>query len=354
MSTLRILFLIFFFIGCTSDNKESTISIRWENNKATGIIIPTSLLKESTNFQDRLTIQLIQPGERSAILGEFKTENDLVIFESLVPLSRGLRYEILLDNNPIAEIEVPKSESDAPELLAIYPSQDTVPENLLKMYFQFSQPMVEDRSLSFITILNNNDTLHGTFLDLKPELWNKEGTVLTLWLDPGRIKRDLIPNKELGNPLKAHEKYTLHVASDWISKEGVPMLISFSKTFVAASRDEQIPTPDQWSLIVPSSGTTESLKVDLKESLDYSLLMESIQVIDEEKNSVLGKIQLANEESTFLFTPDHAWKAGNYSLFIEPRLEDLAGNNLNRPFDRDVTVKKKEDQEVFQRIFTIR
>ena len=43
----------------------------------------------------------------------------------------------------------------------------------------------------------------GTFLDLQPELWNAEGTVLTLWLDPGRIKRDLIPNKELGIPLKA-------------------------------------------------------------------------------------------------------------------------------------------------------
>ena len=353
MSTLRILFLISFFIGCTP-SKQEVVALRWQDEKATGILIPKSFLKVSTSLQNRLTVQLIQPGERSAILGEIKSENDLIIFEPLVPLTRGLRYEVLFDNNLIAEIEVPKSESEAPVLLGIYPSQDTVPENLLKMYFQFSQPMVEDRSLSFITIMNHDDTLNGIFLDLKPELWNKEGTVLTLWLDPGRIKRDLIPNKELGNPLKAGEKYTLHVSSGWASKEGTQLTTTYSKTFITTSRDEQIPAPDLWDLTTPKSGTAEPLKIDLIESLDYSLLMESVQVMDSDKKLVSGKIQLVNEERIFHFTPDNSWKPGEYTIVVESRLEDLAGNNLNRPFDRDVTAKKKEDQEVFKRVFIIR
>lgn len=353
MSTLRILFLISFFMGCSPDKSE-TITLRWQDEKAIGILIPKSFVRDNSNLQDRLSVQLIQPGERSSILGEVKTENDHVVFEPLVPLTRGLRYEILVDNLQVGEVEVPKNDSDAPELIAIYPSQDTVPENLLKMYFQFSQPMVEDRSLSFITITSNNDTLTGTFLDLKPELWNTDGTVLTLWLDPGRIKRDLIPNKEMGNPLKAGRLYTLHISSSWTSKQGIQLKTNHSKNFVTASRDEQSPVPDQWTVGTPASATTEALKIDLKESLDFSVLMESISIFDAEKKAVSGKIQLENEERTLLFTPDNNWKAGEYTIMIESRLEDLAGNNLNRPFDRDVTVKKREDQATFTRKFIVR
>ena len=37
--------------------------------------------------------------------------------------------------------------------------------------------------------------MKSIFLELENELWNPEHTQLTLWLDPGRIKRDLIPNQ---------------------------------------------------------------------------------------------------------------------------------------------------------------
>ncbi len=30
---------------------------------------------------------------------------------------------------------------------------------------------------------------------------------------------------------------------------------------------------------------------------------------------------------------------GNYRIKVEPVLEDLAGNNLNRPFERDMWMK---------------
>ena len=277
-----------------------------------------------------------------------------MIFEPIVPLTRGLRYEVLLDNNLISEIEVPKSESSPPDLIAIYPSQDTVPENLLKMYFLFSQPMVEGHALSFITIMRGSDTLKGTFLDLQPELWNRDGTMLTLWLDPGRIKRDLIPNQEMGTPLKAGEKYTLAISALWKSKEGVPLTSDYSKTFIAFSRDEHMPTIDQWSMSFPSAGSTQPLKINLEEAMDYSVLLESIEIIRAGKNSIGGTIQLTDEEKTLLFTPTEIWKSGEYEIRIESRLEDLSGNNLNRPFDRDITKGEKTDQKFFSKPFTIR
>ena len=63
--------------------------------------------------------------------------------------------------------------------------------------------MQEGQALENITVIKNGkDTIPSIFLDLQPELWNKERTILTLWLDPGRIKRDLQPNKKLGLPLE--------------------------------------------------------------------------------------------------------------------------------------------------------
>ncbi len=48
-----------------------------------------------------------------------------------------------------------------------------------------------------------------------------------------------------------------------------------------------------------------------------------------------------NKERAFLFYASESWKAGEYNLRIEGRLEDLAGNNLNRPFDKDLKTKGK-------------
>lgn len=357
MSTLRILLLTGFFIAvflwrCSTPDHGSSVSVRWENNRATGLLIPNSLLRGQSGLSNRLKIQLIQSGERTPVLGEFKSEDGTTIFEPLVPFTKGLRYEIVLDNVTLSEIEIPAGESVAPELLAIYPSQDTVPENLLKMYFMFSQPMMEGRSLAHITVLQNGDTLAGTFLDLQPELWNKEGNTLTLWLDPGRIKRDLIPNQEMGTPLVSGKKYTLHISSDWKSKEGAALQTSYSKTFVSSSRDEIIPSVDDWSLSLPSSGTSQSLKIDLKEALDYSVLMEAVQVYSGD-TLVPGTIQLTGEEHILVFTPDVLWKASEYTLVVESRVEDLAGNNLNRPFDRDVNERKKADKGVFRKLFKV-
>ena len=279
-----------------------------------------------------------------------------VMFVPLVPFTSGLQYEVLLDDSLFASIEIPESNVASPELLSIYPTQDTVPENLLKIYLQFSQPMVEGRSLTYITLVQNEkDTLKGTFLDLQPELWNAEGTTLTLWLDPGRIKRDLIPNKELGSPLNAGNKYSLFVSNSWKSKNGKNLLKDYSKTFDTKQRDGNSPDPVQWRILVPPASTKEFLEIEFLEPLDYSILQEGIQVVNSQGDVISGTIQLSNEERTFKFSPDKPWTTGKFSLQIEARLEDLAGNNLNRLFDNDMEVKSlKNEKTIFTKQFKIK
>ncbi|MBK5277843.1 MAG: Ig-like domain-containing protein [Bacteroidia bacterium] len=348
----------FLFTGCGPNNTQSTISILWRDNKAIGLSIPHSLVKESENTINKLQIRLIKPGERTAILGKYKIEEEQIVFESAVHLTRGFQYEVLWLDSLLAEIEIPIDESViAPELLMVYPTQDTVPENLLKIFLHFSQPMVEGQSISHITLLKNGrDTLDGTFLDLQPELWNNESTVLTLWLDPGRIKRDLIPNRELGAPLIANESYTLHISPNWKSKEGKSLLIPYSKTFVTTLRDDESPVIENWNIVAPKSETTEPLEINFLEPLDYSLLNYAIRLADEQQKFIGGTIKLSLEEGRLHFTPNKLWKAGHYTLIIDGRLEDLAGNNLNRPFDRDLKLKEKQNpsKEIFESEFDIR
>ena len=190
--TFWVSFYIFCCLSCQKAERTTSISLLTKDEKAIGVSIRDSRLTEQDVFK-QLKIQLIKAGDRASVLGEFKIEGDEVIFEPLVPFTEGLEYAIMLGDSAIGNIRVPGGNYGPSELLSIYPTQDTLPENLLKLYFEFSQPMVEGTSLDHITLIRSDgDTMKGTFLDLHPELWNAESTVLTLWLDPGRIKRDLI------------------------------------------------------------------------------------------------------------------------------------------------------------------
>ena len=64
-----------------------------------------------------------------------------------------------------------------------------------------------------------------------------------------------------------------------------------------------------------------------------------MHVKDQKGANVKGTFECDGEKKC-RFIPEIAWKPGDYLLVIESRLEDLAGNNLNRPFDRDVTQGK--------------
>jgi hypothetical protein len=321
---------------CQPTEEHTSVTVVSKNGKAVAVTIRGTFVKEE-DISNQLKLRLIKPGARVPVLGDFRKDGDVVIFEPLVPLTKGLRYEVLLNDTLLSEIEVPVGDSAPPTLSSIYPSQDTVPENLLKMYFEFSEPMVEGSSLQHVTLIRNDrDTMDGTFLDLQPELWNSDGTVLTLWLDPGRIKRDLIPNKELGSPLKQGDRYTLHVNKSWQSKNGLPLAKNYSKTFVAINRDEEFPDPLTWKVSVPSSNDRQPLQIQFAQPLDYSLAKECVTILNSNGDVVPGEMVIADEEKILRFVPHEPWTKGTFYLRIESRLEDLAGNNLNRPFESNV------------------
>ncbi|MFN8345010.1 MAG: Ig-like domain-containing protein [Spirosomataceae bacterium] len=339
-----ILFCFLLLIGCTKkqDTSKTEPILLWKNGQATGLSIPLSLLNDvaKDKISEALQVQLVTSGPKTAILGEFQLVKDAVTFEPLIPFTGGLRYEVVLNTNTLATIEIPRSK-DTPALSGIYPSQDTLPENLLKFYFVFSRPMTEGRALQYITLLDEKgDALPQTFLNLQPELWNAERTILTLWLDPGRIKRDLQPNKRLGAPLAQGGRYRLVVSAEWPDEQGAYLAQNYTKDFVVTDRDMTSPKTTDWTINDPLRGTLNPLEVELHESLDYILLQNAVHLTNEKGTAIEGTIQLSDEERKLSFTPLSPWTGSRYTLQIEARLEDLAGNNLNRLFDRDLNDSK--------------
>lgn len=337
--------------------REENIELLWKDQRATGISIPRQLIQNFSAAATDPSIKVVLAnGNKRAILGKFSADNSALLFEPLIPLTPGLTYHILQNNQLIGQLLVPFNKNEkAPELLAIYPQLDTLPENLLKFYVHFSKPMRSGESLQFIHLLDKKqDTLRNVFLNLQPELWDTSSSVLTLWLDPGRIKRGLTLNRALGNPLKMNETYHLVISSTWKGQNGLKLAQTYRKTFVAGKRDEQAPDVKRWQMQVPRAGTTALLQIKTQEPLDHYLLSESIGIVDQNNTPVKGEIRLVKKDDQVVFFPAVPWKAQRYRLQVDARLEDLAGNNLNRVFDRDITKTKSRTKSYYELAFEVK
>ena len=62
-----------------------------------------------------------------------------------------------------------------------------------------------------------------------------------------------------------------------------------------------------------------------------------LHVVDASGRPVPGQPFLAERERLWKFLPLHAWKAGRYTLVVESIIEDLAGNNIGRPFEVEMS-----------------
>ncbi len=351
---LSLIFFVLFFLLACRQNKKEEISIVWKDKEAVAIAIPKKFLDGNDSISQLLRIRL--ENSETDILGKYNSASEEIIFTPFIPFTHGMLYQIFFRDKLVEKITIPPADvKEAARLVAIYPSADTVPENLLKIYLHFSAPMREGEALRHIALLDSkNDSLPGVFLDLQPELWNKDRTVLTLWLDPGRIKRDLIPNQEMGNPLKKGQQYILAVSPRWENVQGLPLQQAYSKKIFVAGRDSLSPQPGAWAIHSPKAESKDPLKVNAGEPLDYFLLQETMSIIDGQENIVRGTITISDKERGFEFNPAKSWKKGRYKIQVAAYLEDLAGNNLQRLFDRDIQKQpEKKVEEFFERGFVI-
>ncbi len=270
------------------------------------------------------------------MLGAYSVQAGVLEFRPRFPLAPGVRYRAVFrpPNGPPVEasFDGPKRPTGATTRVEhLYPSTAVWPANLLKLYIVFSAPMSRGEAWKRIHLLDEGGKpVKGAFLEIDQELWDPELRRLTVLFDPGRIKRDLVPNLQNGVPIVEGHKYTLAIDREFLDARGVPMAEGFRKPFRGGPADRTPPDPSTWSIVTPSAGSRNALVVKFPRPLDFALLQRTLQV-----GGVRGTVAVDREETEWTFTPAEPWKSGAYKLTIDTTLEDLAGNRIGRAFDRN-------------------
>lgn len=267
-------------------------------------------------------------------------------FEPSFPLTPGINYRAEAQDCPPKRF-VLQNNAPAPRVLAIYPQSETLPENILRFYIAFSEPMREGRFLDHITLTDETTgkDLSGVFFDNVHELWSPDRKQVTLLVDPGRVKTGLISNRRLGRAFLANHNYRLAVVGDWLSLAGRALSAPFEKHFTAIEESRTAVAPDEWRLTAPRVGTRLPLIVDFQAPMDHISIQTYLRTVDRVGKTIPGEWRVLDAARRAAFTPDHHWDHSPHQLHVYARFEDVAANNINGAFDHEKGMLKRRDEE---------
>lgn len=301
------------------------------------------------------------------VSGRYLLSGDEVHFIPRFPFERDVKYRASFDPQPLGaplaaeslnlEFLIP-SEQKAPaltEVRHIFPSCDVLPENLLRFYVCFSNSMQRGRALEQISLLDSYGQPAADALYRPPvELWDRTMRHLTVLLDPGRLKRWVGPNVELGPPLKVGQKYTLEIGSGMIDLYGGPLRERFRKHFVVGDPVREQISVESWKILPPMTGSRQALALEFPRPLDWALLLQTITIVSPDEEVIDGQISVDLTERRWSFTPTSRWTAGIYQIRVESSLEDVSGNSTTGAFERplrkgaNLLTETKDSSLIFQ------
>ena len=337
-----------------------------------------ALVVGNMQWADVLSIHIVLPDQSSdglpSIIGDYTVSSDgtTLVFQPTYGWSAGQSYTAILDLSMIREISLSTvaSQSNAlewsfvvpasvvpdeqPRVTTIYPTADQIPENLLRFYIEFSQPMQRGNVYDLVQLLDGNgNEVEWPFLRIGQEFWDREMRVLTIILDPGRIKQGVAPNVEAGAPLESDGNYQLLIGADLRDAYGRPMEQTVVKSFTVITPDYQSPDPNLWTLSSPAVGSREALTIELDAAIDPILAPRLIRLEDESGQPIATTFSISDGELLLHFIPAEAWSRGKHRLAIYPTLEDYAGNRVESLFDMapgtvaELAVTNKERESIY-------
>lgn len=224
-------------------------------------------------------------------------------------------------------------QESGPVVLKVFPTSDTLPENLLRMYVQFSEPMKTIGNLEKVKLMDERgEVVSGAIFNNVYELWDAEQKQLTLILDPARVKTGLVANENLGRALVVGQTYQLLIEG-LESVQHQPLEAPFRKRFLVRSQDTVPPNVKAWQLEPPRMDGAQGLIMKFPDMLDQMSLRQRLVIVDNSGETVSGKIEIPRGEREWHFEPNQPWARGTYFVYVNTRLADPAGNNLNGKFD---------------------
>ena len=223
-----------------------------------------SFVATGTQAGDELRVRVAGDSDRPAMAGELEAIDGGLRFTSRFPMSPGVTYLASVGGIE-REFVIPELDpTPVARVVGVYPSADQLPENLLKFYLHFSAPMAVGDASAHVRLLGSGgERVPLPFLDLAEELWDPDGKRLTLFFDPGRVKRGLKPHEDEGRALLEGRDYELQIDAAWRDAQGRPMVGGYSKRFRAVAADYTQPDAKLWSIESPAPGTREPVQLKL-------------------------------------------------------------------------------------------
>jgi hypothetical protein len=302
-------------------------------------------------LQSVLRVSVIEPDMPDCdvlpdVLGRYQILAAGVRFIPRFPFEPGIRYRASFDARPLAwaghlnaltlEFSLPNPTGAEPtSVTGVFPSADVLPENLLRFYVCFSRPMQRGWAQEQISLIGPDGQPAPDVLYRPPlELWGRSMRCLTVLLDPGRLKRWVGPNRELGPPLRVGQRYALAIGSAMVDYAGRSLRQNFYKAFVVADAVRKPVALSHWKVVRPATETRQPLSIMFPRPLDWALLLRAITVVGNGGLPISGRVAIDQGERRWSFTPASPWAAGRHSIRVASDLEDVCGNSVLAAFDR--------------------
>jgi hypothetical protein len=216
----------------------------------------------------------------------------------------------------------------------VFPSADVLPENLLRFYVCFSRPMRRGLAGEQISLIGPDGRPARDVLYRPPlELWDRSMRCLTVLLDPGRLKRWVGPNRELGPPLRVGQRYVLAIGPAMLDSSGRSLRQQFYKPFVVAAAVREPVALAHWKVLAPATNSRQPLTIQFARPLDWALLRRAITVVGDDELPIPGRVAIERGERRCSFTPASPWTPMRAAIRVAPDLEDVCGNSLFAAFD---------------------
>jgi hypothetical protein len=214
--------------------------------------------------------------------------------------------------------------------IRISPQAKVLPANTLRFYVHFPRSGEAHFDRDHLWLLDEAEqVVRDPFLVLSHELWSLDGRRLTVLMEPGRIKRGLGTDWSHEPALVIGRTYSLVVTAlgqtaRHIFRVGDPVLEALDET--------------RWCLISPTVGSLDPAVVHFDRVMDAALCEDGIGVLTPSGVVVPTNVSLAPDGTAARLTPSHPWRAGEHSLILSERLEDVCGNRLGEALDHELGV----------------
>ncbi|MFT4929509.1 MAG: hypothetical protein ACI8WB_005642 [Phenylobacterium sp.] len=240
----------------------------------------------------------------------------------------------------LSQYIAPEAELQQGEVTSIYPRLNILPQNVLRFYVYFSQPMSFDNPYDYLSIVNqDNAVVKTSFVEFRQGLWDQSRTRLTVFIHPGRIKRGVGPNLTQGPVFIQGQRYRLKVDQRFKTLDGMALSADFEKTFEIGAPVYEKLNLARWQLVLPPVNSQQRLVIKPERALDPLISVQMITLVNRNTGMPIDVNFTVDAAGVNLFVqPDSPWLAGEYQLKFESKLEDLSGNTPAWAFDSETPV----------------